>query len=143
MTVETTLSAGARNVNWLLGTFVENTPGVSRAIAVSSDGLLMASSATLDRDSADKLAAVISGLRSLSDGAARIVELGGVNQVIIEMQEGFLFCSAISGGSSLGVVTDRDCDLGLVGYEVTLLVERVGGQLTPDLIAELKRSLSL
>ena len=49
--------------------------------------------------------------------------------------------SAISGGSTLGVVTARDCDLGLVGFEITLLVERVGAQLTPTLISELKNSL--
>jgi uncharacterized protein len=136
------LSAGARNVNWLLSTFVENTAGVEQAIAVSSDGLLMAISSELDRDSADKVAAIISGLRSLSDGAARVMGLGGVSQVIIEMRDGYLFASAISGGSSLGVVANRHCDLGLVGYETTLLVERVGAQLTPELVAELKRSLA-
>ena len=48
-----TLSAGARNVNWLLLSFVQNTVGVDQTIAVSADGLLMAISAELDRDSAD------------------------------------------------------------------------------------------
>jgi len=62
-------------------------------------------------------------------------------QVLIEMANAYLFVSAISGGSTLGVVTARDCDLGLVGFEITLLVERVGAQLTPTLISELKNSL--
>ena len=137
------LSAGARNVNWLLSTFVVNTAGVEQAIAVSSDGLLMATSSNLDRATADKMAAIISGLRSLSDGAARVIDKGGVSQVIVEMRDGFLFASSISGGSSLGVVADHHADLGLIGYEITLLVERVGAQLTPELVAELKRSLTL
>ena len=137
------LSAGARNVNWLLSTFVENTVGVDQAIAVSSDGLLMAISSTIDRERADKMAAIISGLRSLSDGAARVMDLGGVSQVIVEMRDGYLFASAISGGSSLGVVAGRGADLGLVGYEITLLGERGGAQLTPELVDELKRSLTV
>jgi predicted regulator of Ras-like GTPase activity (Roadblock/LC7/MglB family) len=62
-------------------------------------------------------------------------------QVLVEMANAYMFVSSISGGSTLGVVTVRDCDLGLVGFEITLLVERVGAQLTPTLITELKNSL--
>jgi len=139
----TTLSTQARNVNWLLSSFVENTAGVEQSIAVSSDGLLMAASANLDRAAADKMAAIVSGLRSLSDGASRVLAKGAVSQIVVEMRHGFLFACAISGGSSLGVMSRRDCDLGLVGYEMTLLVERFGNQLTPELVAELKASLAL
>jgi uncharacterized protein len=135
------LSQDAQNINWLLSSFVESTNGVSQSIAVSSDGLLMAISSNLDRGSADKLAAIVTGMRSLSDGAARVLGKGGLNQVIIEMSDAYLFVAAISGGSSIGVVADRTCDLGLVGYEITMLVSRVGTQLTPELIAELKNSL--
>jgi hypothetical protein len=39
------------------------------------------------------------------------------------------------------VVAARDSDLGQVGFEIALLVERVGAQLTPALITELKNSL--
>jgi uncharacterized protein len=135
------VSVSARNVNWLLSNFVANTVGVEQAIAVSSDGLLMAIAAQLERSAADKLAAVASGLRSLSDGAAMVLGKGGVTQVIIEMDRGFLFTTTISGGSTLVAVASKGCDLGLIGYEMTLLVERVGPQLTPELIAELKNSL--
>jgi uncharacterized protein len=141
--VSITLSAGARNVNWLLLSFVQNTVGVDQTIAVSADGLLMAISAELDRDSADRLAATITGMRALAEGASRQLNKGGVNQVIIEMGSAFLFVAAIGGGSSLGVVAAKSCDLGLVGYEMTLLVERVGAVLTPDLVAELKNSLQV
>jgi uncharacterized protein len=135
------LSKDAQNINWLLSSFVDQTAGVGQSIAVSSDGLLMAISSNLDRASADKLAAIVTGMRSLSDGAARVLGKGGLNQVIVEMSDAYLFVAAISGGSSIGVVANRTCDLGLVGYEITMLVSRVGNQLTPDLIAELKNSL--
>ena len=49
----------------------------------------------------------------------------------------------ISGGSCLGVVTSGTCDLGAVGYESTVLVQRIGQLLTPELITELKMSLVL
>lgn len=132
---------GVTNVNFLLANFVESTAGVEHAVAVSSDGLLMAMSASLERGSADKLAAIISGMKSLADGAAYVLGKGGVAQHIIDMRDGYFFVSSISGGSALGVVTRRGVDLGLIGYEMTLLVERVGSQLTPELITELKRSL--
>src|SRR3954451_14138609 len=134
-------SAEVRNFNWLLSNFVETTAGVTDTVAVSSDGLLMARSTDLERAGAEQLAAIIAGMTSLGESAARCFALGGLDQVIIAMQEGFLFVSAVSDGSSLGVVADRPCDVGSVGYQMTLLVERVGGALTPSLVAELKESV--
>ena len=135
------LSEKANNVNWLMVNFVRGTPGVDHALAVSSDGLLIALSSSLDRASADTMAGIITGMRSLAHGATSEIGKGQVMQVLIEMTGGYLFVSSISGGSTLGVVTSRDCDLGLVGFEITLLVERVGTQLTPALITELKNAL--
>ena len=94
------LSDEAQNVNWMLARLVQDTVGVDHAICVSSDGLLMAASSTLDRAAADQLAAIVSGLTSLSEGAARVLELGSTNQIIVDMQRGYMFVSSISGGSS-------------------------------------------
>jgi predicted regulator of Ras-like GTPase activity (Roadblock/LC7/MglB family) len=135
------LSSAATNVNWLMASFVERTPGVEQAIAVSSDGLLLAMSTTADRASVDRLAAIITGMRSLAQGATTELGRGPVVQVLVEMAGAYLFVSSISGGSNVGVVARRDCDLGLVGYEIAMLVERVGTQLTPELVTELKNSL--
>jgi uncharacterized protein len=137
------LSGAAQDVNWLLDNFVASTAGVEQALGVSSDGLLMAISAQLQRAEADKLAAMISGLTSLSLSASRLLSKGPLRQVITEFGQGYLMVSAISGGSCLGVVTSADCDLGVVGYESTVLVQRIGQLLTPELVAELKMSLVL
>ena len=141
MSVGKALSANAQNVNWLLANFTDNDVFIEQTIAVSSDGLLMAASSSLDRASDDRLAAVVSGLRSLSEGGARVMGKGSVNQVIVEMDHGYLFVTAISDGSVLGVLTSRDADLAAVGYETTLLVDRVGSILTPEIVAELKGGL--
>jgi uncharacterized protein len=131
----------ARNFNWLLNSFAEQTSGVSDAVAVSSDGLLMAMSSSLPRSSAEQLAAIISGFVSLGHGTSACFGFDGLEQVIIAMKRGFLFVSAISDGSCLGVVASKDCDIGLIGYQTTLLVERVGSLLTPALVGELKQEM--
>lgn len=138
---EQSMSEDARNFSWLLNGFVEKTAGVTDAVAVSSDGLLMAMSSSLDRASAEQLAAIISGMVSLGNGASQCFGFDGLEQVIVAMRGGFLFVSSISDGSCLGVVASRQCDIGLVGYQTTLLVERAGSVLTPDLVMELKHEM--
>lgn len=135
------LSQEARTFNWLLDSFTTNTAGVVEAIAVSSDGLLMAMSAIKDRSNAERLAAVVSGMTSLAGGAANWYSLGGLNRVIVDMTDGYLLVSSISSGSVLGVVADRSANLGTVAYEMTLFAGRAGSALTPRLIVELKNSV--
>ncbi len=137
----TEMTTAANNVNWLVANFVERVPGVSETVVVSSDGLPMALSGGLDRDAADRFAAVASGLIGLAYGAAGRFGGGRVNEVIIEMEYAFLFVTGVSDGSCLAVVADSDCDVGLVGYEMALLVEKTGPFLTPELRAELQSSL--
>jgi predicted regulator of Ras-like GTPase activity (Roadblock/LC7/MglB family) len=135
------LSQAAQNLNWLITNFVDRVPGVAHTVVVSSDGLLLAVSDGFPRDRADQLAAVASGLSSLTQGAARIFEGGSVTQTVVEMVRGFLFVMAISDGSVLAVLASSDCDMGLIGYEMALLVERAGDVLTPALRAELQNAL--
>lgn len=136
------LGQEAQNLNWLIDNFVERVPGVAHTIVVSSDGLLLAISEGFPKDRADQLAAVTSGLSSLTQGAARIFEAGAVTQTVIEMEMGFLFVMSISDGSCLAVLASTECDMGLVGYEMTLLVERVGRVLTPALRQALQGAAS-
>jgi predicted regulator of Ras-like GTPase activity (Roadblock/LC7/MglB family) len=123
---------------WLVDSFVQQVPGVAHAVVVSADGLLLVSSSGLPRDRADQLAAVTSGLVSLTQGAARCFEAGGVVQTVVEMERGIVLTMAISDGSSLAVLASPSCDIGLIGYEMTLLVDRAGKLLTPELRAQLQ-----
>lgn len=135
-------SAAARDFNWLLTRFVNETADVQAAIAVSADGILLAhSQRTINRPDAEQLAAIVSGLNSLAGGAARCFDLDDVTQIIVEMRRGYLFSTAIGLGSSLGVLADAGCDIGVVAYEMTMLVHSAGTVLTPALIDELKNVL--
>ncbi|NEB79409.1 dynein regulation protein LC7 [Streptomyces sp. SID14478] len=131
----------SQTFNWLLANFVRGTDGVRDAVAVSSDGLLIAVSDGLGRTEADHLAAIVSGLSSLARSASKRYSFDGVKLIMIEMGRGFLLVSAIRDGSCLGVLADSSGELGLVGYEMAVLAERAGDLLTPALIADLRETL--
>ena len=125
------LTSSAQDLNWLITNFAEQVPSVAHAIVVSADGLPLAFSDGFPQDRADQLAAVTSGLTSLTQGAARVFEGGPVTQTVVEMRRGLLLVMTISDGSTLAVLASADSDMGLVAYEMALLVERVGRALTP------------
>ena len=137
------LSTEAASFSWLLGNFVKSVPGVQHTLVVSADGLLMAMSEGVDRTQGDQMAAIVSGLSSLTRGAARQLGGGEVRQAIVEMDHMFLFTTSISDGSVLAVVADATCDVGLVGYEMTLLVTRAEATMTPQLVSEMRSRLPL
>ena len=120
-----------QDMGWLLSNFADSVAGIAHVVAVSADGLLLASSRDLPAERADQLAAITSGVVSLTDGASRMFSAGRVQQTIIEMDSGYLFLMTISDGSSMAVLAARSCDVGQVGYEMALLVERVGAALVP------------
>ncbi|MDT7580469.1 MAG: uncharacterized protein QOK35_1733 [Pseudonocardiales bacterium] len=122
---------GGNRLDWLLADFTRETPGVLAAVVVSVDGLPLAVSTGVTDMLADQLAAAASGLVSLARATAQLLGSGGLTQTILEMTEGYLFVTAISRGATVAVHASRQADLGLVGYELTLLAERVGRALDP------------
>lgn len=127
----TTRTPTMHDMSWLLANFADNVAGIAHVVAVSADGIMLASSRDLPGDRAEQLSAIVAGVISLTDGASRCFQGGPVLQTIIEMDSGYLFLMSISDGSALGVLAARSCDVGQVGYEMALLVERVGQALVP------------
>lgn len=130
------------DLHWLLDTFVEETPGVVHAQTVSADGMDLARSSSLDSMQGDQLAAIASGLASLTDSAAEVLNVLPVKRQVIEAEQGWILISRISTRAGLTVVTRSNADLGLVGFEMSRLADRAGEVLSPDVIARLKNSLS-
>jgi predicted regulator of Ras-like GTPase activity (Roadblock/LC7/MglB family) len=124
---------GTRNWGYLLDQLCDQVPGISHALAVASDGLMIAASRHLLKDNADKLSAFTSGISSLTTGASKIMNGGVVEQNVTEMAGGYLIVMAIGDGSILTVLAAKDCDLGQVSYEMATLIDRSGAALTPDL----------
>ncbi|MEV7519726.1 roadblock/LC7 domain-containing protein [Streptomyces sp. NPDC091371] len=147
------LSTQARNLQWLLTDLVEEVPGVNSVAVVSSDGLLLLSSdpgagepqarstTKGPRGASADLATIVSGLGSLTTGAAALMDGGSVKQTMVAMEHGSVFVMAISDGSLLGVHATPDCDMSVVAYHMALFVGRAGHVLTPEVRSELRQSM--
>ncbi|MET8942600.1 roadblock/LC7 domain-containing protein [Streptomyces sp. NPDC004542] len=142
-TPPTDLQAAAADFNWLLNRFATETAGVVDAIAVSSDGLLIAVSELRERAHSERLGAIVSGITSLAAGASGNYGLGGLNKVIIDLEGGHVIVSAIGSGAVLGVVADKEAKLGNIAYEMTLFANRAGAALSPQLVLELKNTVGV
>ncbi|MDW3176283.1 MAG: roadblock/LC7 domain-containing protein [Acidimicrobiia bacterium] len=127
--------------SWLLTDFVENTAGTLHAVAVSADGIALATSESMASANADKFAAITAGLSSLVHGAADCFGETTVERVLIEMGSSFLMVTSVSHGCVLGVICAKDADLGKVAYEMTLFAQRAGSVLSPQIIADLQNTL--
>ncbi|MFC4060673.1 roadblock/LC7 domain-containing protein [Planomonospora corallina] len=117
-------------LSWLLDDLTRRVPGVRHAVVLSSDGLAMGGSRDLTREDTEHLSAISAGSHSLAAGAGRHFGLGGVRQTVIELEGGFLFVTAAGQGARLAVLAAQDADLGIVTYEMALLVKRVGEHLS-------------
>jgi predicted regulator of Ras-like GTPase activity (Roadblock/LC7/MglB family) len=87
------------------------------------------------------LATVVSGIASLTEGAARLMDGGRVRQTAVAMANGSVFVMSISDGSLLGVHAAADCDMSVVAYHMAMFVGRAGHVLTPELRGELRRTI--
>ncbi|HLT10380.1 MAG TPA: roadblock/LC7 domain-containing protein [Micromonosporaceae bacterium] len=117
-------------LGWLLDDLIARVPSATHAVVLSVDGLLMAASKGLSQEDAEHMAAIAAGYQSLSRGASRHFQAGAVRQTIVEMESAFLFVTAAGTGACLAVVADATSDIGLIAYEMALLVKRVGQNLS-------------
>jgi predicted regulator of Ras-like GTPase activity (Roadblock/LC7/MglB family) len=137
------ISSGAQSFNWLVNRFADGTAGVIAAIAVSADGLLIAMSNVMERDSADRLAAIASATLGLATGVSDSYPLGPPDKVIIELEHGYLLVCTMTIGCSLGVLASKPASLGTIAYEMAMFSNRASTVLTPQLIEELKDMVGL
>ena len=114
------------NLTWLLDDLVERVPAAQEAVVLSADGLMMGASAGLEREDAEHLSAMAAGFQSLAKGASRHFRAGPVRQTVVEMESAFLFVTAAGHGACLAVLASSEADLGLIAYEMAMLVTRVG-----------------
>jgi len=116
----------AGGLDWLLDDLVSRVEQVWHAVILSRDGLAIGASRSITRDDAEHLSALAAGFQSLARGAGRHFQGGAVRQTIIEMESGFLLTSAAGSGTCLAVIAEQAADLGLVAYEMAILVRRTG-----------------
>jgi predicted regulator of Ras-like GTPase activity (Roadblock/LC7/MglB family) len=116
----------AGQLSWLLDNLVGRVQQVRQAVILSRDGLVVATSQNMSREDGDHLSALAAGVQSLARGAGRRFEGGEVRQTIIEMESAFLFVMAAGQGTCLAVVASADANVGVMAYEMAMLVRRMG-----------------
>jgi len=119
-------------LSWLLDNLVSQVEHVKQSLVLSRDGLVVAASRGLTREDGDHLSALAAGVQSLARGAGRHFAGGEVRQTIIEMEHAFLFVIAAGRGTCLAVLTSADANVGVIAYEMAMLVRRMGKYLASE-----------
>jgi predicted regulator of Ras-like GTPase activity (Roadblock/LC7/MglB family) len=116
-------------LGWLLDSLVGRVQHVRQAVVLSRDGLVVAASQNVSREDGDHLSALAAGVQSLARGAGRHFAGGEVRQTVIEMESAFLFIMAAGEGTCLAVLSSADANVGVMAYEMAMLVRRMGKHL--------------
>jgi predicted regulator of Ras-like GTPase activity (Roadblock/LC7/MglB family) len=119
-------------LSWLLDNMVTQVEHVQQAIVLSRDGLVVAASHGLSREDGEHMSALAAGVQSLANGAGRHFRGGQVRQTIIEMEQAFLFVIAAGQGTCLAVLTSAEASVGVIAYEMAMLVRRMGKYLASE-----------
>jgi predicted regulator of Ras-like GTPase activity (Roadblock/LC7/MglB family) len=113
-------------LDWLLDSLTSAVAGVRIAVILSPDGLPLARSSGLSDGDADHLASLAAGANSLARGTGHRFGYGEVNHTIIEMEIALLFIMPAGRGTCIALLADASADAGLVAYEMSELVKRLG-----------------
>lgn len=129
---DVTVAEGRDQLNWLLDALVRRLAGAEQAIALSGDGLLLARSAGMDREGAEHLAAMASAFQSLSRAVGSQFGKGVVRQSVVELEYGYLVVTEAGEGACLALLASVNADLGMVAYEMNVIVQQVGRSLSAN-----------
>lgn len=121
---------GSTTLDWLLDELVNRVPGSEHAMVLSADGLPLARSNGLGREDAEHLAAIASALHSLARGVGTRFNKGALQQTVVELDGGYLVVTEAGQGAHLALLASIDADLGLVAYEMNVIVGQVGERLS-------------
>ncbi|MGP3969095.1 roadblock/LC7 domain-containing protein [Streptomyces sp. 6N223] len=125
-------------MDWLLRDLAATVPTIRHIVVLSADGLCMARHST-ERDSAERIAAAASGIKSLAQSIAAELppedpEADGrgedVRVIIMELAGGFFYLMSAGEKSYLAVTAGPEVDPGLVSNRMRDLVLRIGEHLS-------------
>jgi len=123
-------NSGGEQLGWLLDNLISQVANVREALILSRDGLVVATSSNMSREQGDRLSALAAGVQSLARGAGQQVGGGEVRQIVIEMDSAFMFVMAAGQGTCLAVLASAEANVGVMAYEMAMLVRRMGMHLT-------------
>lgn len=114
-----------QDLAWLLRGLGEEVPVIRGSVLLSSDGMMKAADG-FDRDSAEQLAALASGLFSIARSAGtKFDDSNEVRQVVAELKSSQLYISWAGYNSVLAVLAEETADPAVVGFEMARLIKAV------------------
>ena len=118
-------------LGWMLDEVLK-VPEARHAILLSADGMLRAHSQGIKREDAERQAAALSGLQSISRSTAEFCapETSPWQQTLVEFVDGYVFLVAAGAGAYLAVSAGQEVDMEAVTYGMHKLVDRLGKELT-------------
>ncbi|KAB2388851.1 roadblock/LC7 domain-containing protein [Actinomadura montaniterrae] len=120
-----TTSNQPADLAWLLKGLAQEVPAIGGSVLLSSDGMVKARHG-LDRTSLEYLAALTSGLFSISRSASTRFDNGtDVRQVVAELHSSQLSISWAGFNSVLAVLAEGSADPAVIGFEMARLIKAV------------------
>ena len=125
------MTTQANRLGWMLDD-LSSMPGVHYAVLLATDGLALGYSESVDRDTADQIAASTSGFHSIGVAMAPYTggETNGLRQVVGEFDDGLLFVKTVGHNALLAVSTTDTVDAEVLTYRMNGLSERLGKELS-------------
>lgn len=119
------------DLGWMLDEALR-IPEARHAILLSSDGLLMAHSADITSDEADRHAAAMSGLQSLARANAAFCGSTEKSwqQTITEYDHGYVFLVAAGPRAYVAASAGHGVDVETMSHRLMELVQRLGKELS-------------
>ncbi|HWO64419.1 MAG TPA: roadblock/LC7 domain-containing protein, partial [Umezawaea sp.] len=110
---------------------LQKVPHTRAAILGTTDGLLRAHSTGIDQDSAELLAAALSGTVSLTKAQTEVLgeAATGWVQCILEYSDCFVVVKAAGANVYLAATAAKNADMGVLSYTLDDLVHRLGDEL--------------
>ncbi|MDT3395970.1 roadblock/LC7 domain-containing protein [Streptomyces sp. B1866] len=140
MTDHVTTTTTDNGLGWMLDEVVR-VPEARHAILLSADGMLRAYSEGIHRDEAERQAAALSGLQSISRSTAEFCEgeESPWQQTLVEFAGGYVFLIAAGPGAYLALSATAEVDMEAITYRMQKLVDRLGRELTAPPRQDLSR----
>jgi predicted regulator of Ras-like GTPase activity (Roadblock/LC7/MglB family) len=126
------VDAHVKELDWLLDDLINRLAGAESAVVLSADGLLMGRTHGMAKEDAEQLSAMASAFQSLARGVGRQFDKGGVRQTVVELDRAFLIVTAAGQGACLALLATENADMGMVAYEMNVLVHQVGEALAAE-----------
>ncbi len=98
--------------------------GIEGILITTVDGLPVASDIK-SKEEENRIAAMVSSLTILSRKAAPQLEVGKAQDLLIEAEEGKIFCYMVGDDVILALITGKDVNLGMVRMKLSRIMKKL------------------